>query len=93
MGQREFALVYSPRAEPAGSRGSRPSHYAPGQVAGARFVGTQTDGWEPDVPPSPVVSFCSATTRAGNDCKARPVHGTDLCIGHTNQKAAESCQQ
>ena len=90
MGQREIALVYSSRAEPAGSRGARPSHYAPGQVNGARFVGTQADDWEPDVPPSPVVPFCSSTTHAGNACKARPVHGTDLCIGHTNQKAAKS---
>ena len=83
MGQREIALVYSSRAEPAGSRGARPSHYAPGQVSGARFVGTQADAWEPDVPRS-------STTHAGNACKARPVHGTDLCIGHTNQKAAKS---
>ena len=93
MGQRAIALVYSRSAEPSGSRGASPSHYAPGQAPGARFVGEADIGWEPEEPPSPVVSFCSATTRAGNDCKARPVHGTDLCIGHTNQKAAESCQQ
>jgi hypothetical protein len=90
MGQRAIALVYSRSAEPAGSRGASPSHYAPGEVSGARFVGEADIGWGPEEPPSPVVPFCSSTTHAGNACKARPVHGTDLCIGHTNQKAAKS---
>lgn len=87
---REIALVYSRNAELAGSRGSSPSHYAPGERSGARQVpgvsGSPTRG-EPPISPG---VFCSATTRRGAACKARPVSGSDICIGHTRQKAAAS---
>jgi len=83
---REYALSYSKNAELAGSRGSAPSHYAPGERAGARMVpGVTGDLSEP---PVTLDGFCSATTRHGAPCKARPVAGSTLCIGHTNQKNA-----
>jgi len=86
--QREVALVYSRDARPAGSSDTGPGHYAPGQVAGARPIPGVTEFVE-EIEETSVAS-CSATTRAGNPCKARPVGGSDLCIGHTNQARAES---
>jgi len=83
--QREIALVYSRDARPAGSSGTRPGHYAPGEASGARPVPGVTEFVEPEVVPA---ASCSATTRAGNPCKARPVGGSDLCIGHTKQARA-----
>ena len=93
MGNRAIALVYSKNAELAGSRGASPSHYAPGQAYGSRQIAGSSDSSDdavPDVPPSPDSPFCSSTTRAGTACKARPVRGSDLCIGHTNQKVAQT---
>ncbi len=87
---RGIALSYGKNAELAGSRGSRPSHYAPGERSGARLVpGVSGPPKKGEPPISPGV-FCSATTRHGAACKARPVSGSDLCIGHTRQKAAAS---
>ena len=85
--QREVALVYSRDARPAGSSDTRPDHYAPGQVAGARPMPGVTEFVQETEVAS--AASCSATTRAGNPCKARPVGGSDLCIGHTNQARAE----
>jgi len=85
---REIALVYGKNAEPAGSRGSAPSHYAPGSRAGARMVPGVTDAL--GEPPISLDGFCSATTRHGAPCKARPVAGSTLCIGHTRQQEAQS---
>ena len=85
--QREVALVYSSNARPAGANGVRPGHYAPGEVQGARAIPGVTEFVE-EVPVSHAKAFCSATTRAGNPCKARPVGGSDICIGHTRQSAA-----
>ena len=87
---REVALVYSKNAEPAGSRGVSPSHYAPGERAGASQVPGVSGPPPKGEPPIPPGVFCSATTRHGAACKARPVSGSDLCIGHTRQKAAAS---
>jgi len=84
--KRAIALVYSKHAEVAGAHGSAPSHYAPGERSGARMVaGVTGDLGEP-----PIVQdgFCSEMTRHGAPCKARPVAGSTLCIGHTRQKAA-----
>ena len=39
-------------------------------------------------PPISRDGFCSEMTRHGALCKARPVAGSTLCIGHTRQKAA-----
>ena len=81
---REFALSYSRTAEHAASRGgSAPSTYAAGQVAGARPASSFAEA-----PPDSLDGSCSATTRGGTACKAHPVTGTSLCIGHTRQKAA-----
>tara|TARA_R110002012_G_scaffold271952_1_gene457295 strand:- start:965 stop:1228 length:264 start_codon:yes stop_codon:yes gene_type:complete len=85
--QREVALVYSSDARPAGANGVRPGHYAPGETSGARPLPGVTEFVE-EVPVSDVKAFCSATTRAGTPCKARPVGGSDICIGHTRQSAA-----
>ena len=84
--QREIALVYSRDARPAGSTTTRPGHYAPGEVKGARPVPGVTAFVEPEVISA---ASCSATTRAGNPCKAHPVSGSDFCIGHTKQMRAE----
>ena len=85
--QRERAISYSSDARPAGSTGARPWHYAPGEADGARPIPGVTNFVE-ESPVSPATAFCSATTRAGAPCKARPVHGSDICIGHTRQMAA-----
>ena len=84
--QREVALVYSRDARPAGSSGTRPGHYAPGQAKGSRPMPGVSEFVEPEVVP---VASCSATTRAGNPCKAHPVSGSALCVGHTKQARAE----
>ena len=83
--QREVALVYSRDARPAGSTGTRPGHYAPGQARGSRPMPGVSEFVEPEVAP---VASCPATTRAGNPCKAHPVSGSDLCVGHTTQARA-----
>lgn len=31
---------------------------------------------------TPVVTICTATTRAGADCQMAPVQGTELCVSH-----------
>ena len=85
--QRERAISYSSDARPAGSTGARPGHYAPGQAQDARPIPGVTNFVE-ESPVSLATAFCSATTRAGAPCKARPVHGSDICIGHTRQMAA-----
>mgnify|MGYP001263788515 FL=1 len=85
--QRERAIGYSSDARPAGSTGGRPGHYAPGESDDARPIPGVTN-FVPEDPVSPVTAFCSATTRAGNPCKARPVGGSDICIGHTRQSVA-----
>ena len=84
--QRERAISYSSDARPAGSTGARPGHYAPGEADGARPIPGVTNFVE-ESPVSPATAICSATTRAGAPCKARPGHGSELCIGHTRQMA------
>lgn len=37
---------------------------------------------------TPAPSVCHAKTKAGADCRARPVGGEDYCIGHMRQNAA-----
>ena len=81
---REFALAHGRNAELAASRGgSVPSTYAAGQMAGARPAVTFAEA-----PPDSLDGSCSATARGGTACKAHPVTGTSLCIGHTRQKVA-----
>ena len=87
--QREIALTYRPDARIAGSTGSRPGHYAPGESRDARPVPGVTAYVDEVLSTVTAQHFCSATTRAGNPCKARPVGGSDICIGHTRQKAAD----
>jgi hypothetical protein len=81
---REIALTYSQNARPAGAQGGNPSHYAPGEIAGSRPVAGVTVFEDP---PPISQGLCSATTRNGDACKAHPVRGSDLCVGHTRQKA------
>jgi|APSaa5957512535_1039671.scaffolds.fasta_scaffold04052_10 hypothetical protein len=86
---REIAVSYGTNAVPAGSIGSvASSHYAPGSQAGARWVPGVSESPEISEPPASRDMFCSATTLGGTACKARPVRGSDLCQGHTRQKAA-----
>ena len=84
---RAIALSYGKNAELAGSRGGNPSHYAPGERSGTRLVPGVSGPSPKGEPPISHGVFCSATTRRGTACKARAVSGSDLCIGHTRQKA------
>jgi len=79
------ALAYRSNAIPAGSVGAPPAIYAMGAAKGARLVAGVSelvDEWEPPQP-----TLCSATTRSGAACKARPVAGSILCASHTRQAA------
>ena len=40
-------------------------------------------------PVSSVIVLCAATTKAGNACKARPVAGSQVCVGHARQVKAD----
>ena len=89
MGSREYAMAYSKGAELAGSRGAAPSHYAPGQTSGSRAAAWNWSDSE-SVPPSPESpTKCSATTREGVACKARPIRESDLCVSHTPKVSDE----
>jgi hypothetical protein len=90
--QRQHAIGYSKNAELANSRGVRPSHYAPGQISGARMVAGVSE-WIDEVEPEAETeiktdSFCAAKTKKGTDCKAYSANETEFCIGHLKQKAA-----
>ncbi len=79
------ALAYRSNAIPAGSNGAPPAAYVMGDAKGARLVvgvSELVDEWEPPQP-----TICSATTRSGAACKARPVAGSALCASHTRQAA------
>ena len=79
------ALAYRSNAIPAGSVGAPPAIYAMGAAKGARLVAGVSelvDEWEPPQP-----TLCSATTRSGAACKARPVVGSTLCASHMRQAA------
>ena len=79
------ALAYRANAIPAGSVGAPPAIYAMGAAKGARLVAGVSelvDEWEP-----PQTTPCSASTRSGAACKARPVAGSVLCASHTRQAA------
>jgi len=79
------ALAYRSNAIPAGSVGAPPAVYAMGAAKGARLVAGVSelvDEWEPPQP-----TLCSATTRSGAACKARPVAGSILCASHMRQAA------
>lgn len=86
MSSKEYAMAYSKGAELAGTRGVAPSHYAPGQASGSRAAAWN---YSESVPPSDELSNnCSAMTRGGAACKARPIRESDLCVAHTRQKAS-----
>jgi hypothetical protein len=85
--QRQHAIGYSKNAELANSRGVRPSHYAPGQISGARMVAGVSE-WIDEVEPEAPLGNCAAQTKSGKDCKAYAANETEFCIGHLKQKAA-----
>ena len=35
---------------------------------------------------APVVEICSAITKAGTPCRAKPIKGEGICIGHSRVK-------
>ena len=79
------ALAYRSNAIPAGSNGAPPTAYVMGDAKGARLVAGVSelvDEWEPPQP-----TLCSAPTRSGAACKARPVVGSTLCASHMRQAA------
>lgn len=58
-------------------------------VPAASYYGEEADrGGQAGVPvqgTGPVrrqVAACAAVTKAGNPCRAHPVHGEDYCVGH-----------
>ena len=79
------ALAYRSNAIPAGSNGAPPTAYVMGDAKGARLVAGVSElvgEWEPPQP-----TLCSAPTRSGAACKARPVAGSILCASHMRQAA------
>ncbi len=55
----------------------------PRPAPAARGMAFPMPGAADDVPSKPVARKCDATTKKGEDCKAHPVSGEKLCIGHS----------
>jgi|VirMetMinimDraft_7_1064189.scaffolds.fasta_scaffold41570_2 hypothetical protein len=83
---RQSAIGYSSGGVLANSQGAKPSHYAPGEIAGGRLVAGVSE-WI-DVEPEAPSGNCAAQTKSGKNCKAYAANETEFCIGHLKQKAA-----
>jgi len=78
-----YSIASKSGAYLAGTNGQPPASRVGAQSKNARPVAGVTEyaDW---VNPSDVDS-CSSLTRDGAVCKARPIRGSDLCVGHTRQ--------
>ena len=78
-----YSIASKAGAYLAGTNGLPPSTRIGAQSKNARPVAgvTEYSDW---VAPTDSNS-CSSLTRDGAECKARPVRGTNLCVGHTRQ--------
>ena len=81
---RGFAYAYRqgqrPANEPAGNyKTLTPEGHAHGRSRSVHRVNPTPTHAAPVATPS----ACSATTKGGAPCKARPVADTDLCVFHT----------
>ena len=78
-----YSIASKSGAYLAGTNGQPPSSRIGAQSKNARPVAgvTEYSDWTPPTQDN----SCSSLTRDGADCKARPVRGTDLCVGHTRQ--------
>lgn len=52
------------------------------QDQGRGQFGVPIPGQGPQNKPAPVKPYCHSTTKEGNPCKAAPVTGEELCVGH-----------
>ncbi len=55
----------------------------PRPAPAARGMAFPMPGAADDDPSKPEPRQCAATTKKGEDCKAHPVSGEELCIGHS----------
>ncbi len=81
---RSFAISHSSSSRPAGQPASnfRALTPAPHSTAGRRIQQVNPVASRVEE----VLEVCSATTKAGSSCKARPVVGTGLCVFHGGGK-------
>lgn len=81
---RTHALAYGQNAVLAGTQHGVPAGaYSPNQASGSILVAGIGEWAEEPIKEG--TFGCSATTKSGNPCKARPLTGSDLCVGHTKQ--------
>ena len=78
---RANALAYNSNARPAGHDGRAVGGAAHGKSGNIRQVAGVSEFAEMPLEPA----SCSGQTKAGKDCKAHPIKGTQLCAGHTQQ--------
>jgi hypothetical protein len=78
---RASALAYNSNARPAGQEGRAVGGTTHGKSGNIRMVAGVSEFAEMPLEPA----SCSGKTKAGKDCKAHPVKGTQLCAGHTQQ--------
>jgi len=72
-----YSIASKSGAYLAGTNGRPPSSRNARPVAGV----SEYADWAPPADSN----FCSSLTRDGAACKARPIRGSDLCVGHTRQ--------
>jgi hypothetical protein len=79
-----YAIASGSNAVLAGTQhGVAAGSYSPNQASGAVLVAGIGEWAEEPIKEG--TFGCSATTKKGDPCKARPVTGSDLCVGHTKQ--------
>ena len=78
---RANALAYNLNARPAGQDGRAVGGAAHGKSGNIRQVAGVSEFAEMPLEPA----SCSGQTKAGSNCKAHPIKGTQLCAGHTQQ--------
>lgn len=81
---RSFAISHSSSSRPAGDPANnfRALNPAPHSTAGRNIQKVNPMGPKRET----IIEVCSATTKAGSSCKARPVAGTGLCVFHGGAK-------
>ena len=67
--------------------GAVPSHVPAGATPSSRYADAQISIGGVPWADEPVV--CSETTRAGEPCKAAPLSGQTICVGHSKRQKSE----
>lgn len=78
---RANAVAYNSNARPAGQDGRAVGGSAHGKSGNIRQIAGVSEFAEMPLEPA----SCSGQTKAGSNCKAHPIKGTELCAGHTQQ--------